>query len=500
MLILAALISPAPATPTGASTPAEAARRLEAFLDGIPALGPGFAVVVVDRDNVLLEYLRGQRNASTGAPLTGDTPMYIASQTKAYMGLLAHRLDRSGVLALEGTLADHWPGLGLPGGLDPADWTLADLLNHRVPIRAETVTWLEAYVRSPDSAAYPGLLASFGSRRDDGFLYDNIGYNLYAAILHHATGKAWQDWLREVVFAPLGLTRTSARTSDFDATELAFNHIWLGERQGWEQVPPKADAIMQAAGGMMTSPRDLARWLQLHLGGDAPTGFDADLLAAAHRQGADVDPTARNAYELPCGGYAFGWSRCDFAGNLLYIHGGAYTGARSMMAFSPDLGVGIGVLSNSDNMTGWLTSRVIVQYLQFLTDAPDAQDWARLRQRVYPERAAEFLAMRRDELAQARTSDRWQGWAWAPDIETLDGYVGRYGSARFPVVVTIARIDDRLQLRAGAMRKWLAPAAPNLFGARWLVLDGPEPVQFQRDGGGAIAGFEYGGIRFERIP
>jgi hypothetical protein len=63
---------------------------------------------------------------------------------------------------------------------------------------------------------------------------------------------------------------------------------------------------------------------------------------------------------------------CDFEGHTLYAHGGGYTGARTMMAFSPDLGVGIGVFSNSDNMTGWLTSRTMIQFLQFVIDHEDA--------------------------------------------------------------------------------------------------------------------------------
>lgn len=121
----------------------------------------------------------------------------------------------------------------------------------------------------------------------------------------------------------------------------------------------------------MTSPRDMGRWLRLQLGASLSPQFDARLLDAAHRIGAQVDPKARNAYELPCNGYAFGWNVCDFEGHTLYIHGGSYTGARSMMAFSPDLGVGIGVFSNSDNATGWLTSRIVVQFFQYLVEHPE---------------------------------------------------------------------------------------------------------------------------------
>lgn len=485
-------------SPTQADTPAEAADKLRTFLDGIPALGPGYTVVVVDRDSHLLDYVRGQRNATTGTPLTLDTPLYIASQTKAYMGLLAHRLDRRGILRLDSKLTDHWPDLKLPGSVDPAAWTLADLLNHRVPISADAITELEAYIQSPDPALYPQLLAKFATPRAPGFQYDNLGYNIYAAILFQQTGKPWQAWLRKELFIPLGLKHTSARTSDFDPEVLAFSHAWLGDDEGWEQVDPKPDAIMHSAGGMVTSPNDMARWLQLHLGGTAPRSFDAALLAAAHRTGADVDPNARNAYELPCDGYAFGWNLCDFEGQRLYIHGGSYTGARTMMAFAPDLGVGIGVFSNSDKATGWLTSRTIVQYLQFLVDHPDADEWATTRQAQYPERAAQLVDMRRKQLNDARGDQQWRRWHWKPGGDALSAYTGHYRNKELPVVAELTVGPQGLHLRAGVMQRRLTPASPDLFGASWLRLDPPEPLRFQRDDSGRISGFEYGGTHYLR--
>ena len=225
---------------------------------------------------------------------------------------------------------------------------------------------------------------------------------------------------------------------------------------------------------------------------------DVRLLDAAHRIGAETDPKAKNAYELPCTGYAFGWNVCDFRGHRLFIHGGAYTGARTMMAFAPELGVGIGVFSNSDNMTGWITSRTVVQYLQFLTDQADADQWAAERQKQYPERVAKFLLDRRTKLEQARADVAWNGWNWKPDATTLATYVGRYRSERLGIDVDLLPDAHGLLLREGARRQRLAPAAPDLFGATWLSLDVPEPVRFQRDDKGAITGFEYGGERYVR--
>ncbi|MGE8280375.1 MAG: serine hydrolase domain-containing protein [Stenotrophomonas sp.] len=497
--ILSLLLLPAcmgAAATASAAPPEQAARELAAFLDGIPELGPGYAVVVVDREQQLLGYTRGQRNAATAAPLTMSTPMYIASQTKSYMGLLAQLLDQQGVLRLDSTLADHWPQLQLPAGVDPAAWTLADLLNHRVPLSADAITTLEAYIGSPDPALYPQLLQQFASRRAEGFDYDNLGYNIYAAILQQRTGRAWQDWLQALVFTPLQLRETSARTSSFEPGQVAFNHQWLGDAQGWRLVAPKPDGIMHAAGGMMTSPRDMGRWLRLQLGAALSPQLLATGLQAAHRIGAQVDPKARNAYELPCNGYAYGWNVCDFEGHTLYIHGGSYTGARSMMAFSPDLGVGIGVFSNSDNATGWLTSRTVVQFFQYLVDHPDAGKWAATRQQVYPQRVAEQLSGAQARQRKAQEEPRWQGWHWQP--ASTAAYIGHYRAAQLPVTAQVIAADGGLALRLGALERTLKPAAPDLFAAQDGPLAAPEPLQFLGDGQGGVLGFEFDGQRYLR--
>ena len=148
-LVTTTLVTTAPVV---ADTPEAAAARLEDFLARIPDLGPGYAVVVVTEDDVILNHVQGDRRASTGAPLTTDTPIYIASQTKAFVGLLAAALDERGILALDSTIADHWPNIQFPEGVDPATYTLRDLITHDVPSSVDIITTLEAYVTEVNHA------------------------------------------------------------------------------------------------------------------------------------------------------------------------------------------------------------------------------------------------------------------------------------------------------------------------------------------------------------
>lgn len=501
LTVCAALLSlnalPAPSL---AQSPQQAAERMEGFLAGFPDLGPGYAVVAVTADDVLLRHVQGVSRASTGAPLTADTPVYIASQTKAFMGLLAARLDEEGVLSLDSTLADHWPDVRFPDGVDPADWTLRDLLSHQVPVSADLIVILEAYVTRIDPADYPMLIEAVMTARKPGFDYDNLGYNLYGAILETATGRTWQDWLAEDVFAPLGLEHTSARTSDFSLEDQSWNHIWTGPEEGWFEVRPKTDGQMQSAGGITTSPNDMITWLQMNLRGEGPdgSGLTGAIVEEAQTIAAEVSRDARNAYELPCYGYALGWNVCDFEGHTLYAHGGGYTGARTMMAFSPDLGVGIGVFSNSDNMTGWLTSRTMIQFLQFVIDHEDAEMWMAERQRQYPQRIERLLDMRRESVEAHRNAEAFGDWSWSPDVEALSEYAGVYENPVMYAPVTIRVEGEGLRAAWGDYAFTGEPARTDVFGLQQHPLDDVAPLIFERDDAGEIIALSYEDARFER--
>lgn len=478
-----------------------ATRRMNDYLDGFSGtVGPGFAVTIVTADDVLINRVEGVRHAATGAPLTADTPIYIASQTKAYVGLVAAVLDERGILPLDTPVDTYLAGAEWPENMNPGDYTLRDLLSHQVPFENGTITFLEAYAMTVDPADYAGLISQYSEPRDPGFRYDNLGYNVYGAILELATGQSWQDWLDEILFDPMGMDHTSARTSDFDLETLSWNHIWTGET-GWHDVRPKTDGMMQSAGGLVTSANDMITWLQLNLRGEAPgAGLTASMLDMAHTAHAETgQEDGRNAYEMSCSGYSLGWNICEYQGFEVHIHGGGYTGARTMMAFLPEEGIGIAAFSNSDNMTGWWTQTAVRMFLQFLAGDPAAEDMVAIRQNFYTDRTAQLLQARQARLAERNAQEIWEGWAWSPSAAELAGYAGAYESDALPADIAIEQTADGLVFRLGDLRASLRPARPDLFGGTGNdPFDPADPFEFQRDAAGAIVSFTWNDQTFTR--
>lgn len=502
--IFAALTALAMAAPACPQTPEAAVERLDGVIDGLSGLGPGYSVVVVTADDALMRRVDGERRASTGAAMTADTPQYIASQTKAFMGLLAARLDAEGILDLDSVITDYWPDIEFPEGVDPSAYTLRQLITHQVPIQAERITGLEASIMPVTAGDYPRLIAQYGSSREPGYQYDNLGYNIYAAILETATGRTWKQWLDLYVFDPLGMDRTSSRTSDFDVDELAWGHVWEGEDDGWYEVPPKTDGIMQSAGGLVVSPNDMITWLQLQLRGEGPadSGITAGMVEAAQTGHGDTHIEARTSpIGVPCPQYALGWFTCELDGHAVYFHDGAYPGTRSAMAFSPDLGVGIAASFNTDNETIWLARRLIRLYFEFLLDNPAAEGMAERWTAQYPVLVGETLEANRTAMAERYAAERWSGWEWAPDREALAEYEGVYTVDDDPYqTLDIRLVGDGLVLHWGEIGVDMTPAVEGRFGARFERFGDIFQVVFSRNEAGDVAQLDFLGTQYERRP
>ncbi|HEX5378744.1 MAG TPA: serine hydrolase, partial [Phenylobacterium sp.] len=255
-----------------------------------------------------------------------------------------------------------------------------------------------------------------------------------------------------------------------------------------------SDVLMNAAGGLVTSPADMARWLtaQLTLEGGA---LDPQSLRSAHVKISDLQEPAAGA---PCSGYAFGWNLCTFAGRQVFLHGGSYTGVRSWMSFSDAFGTGIAVLSNSDSMTGWLGGALTGIFYASLADSDFSPPDAEAFRADYGSRVAKLVEARRQAATAARNSDRWKGWAWSPDAAALDAFAGTFTSADDAAGFLVSRDGSRLVARLGELEQAWIPAAPDLFATDSGPLDAPQPVKFERARGGRIVALTWQGRRFRR--
>ncbi|HEU0013073.1 MAG TPA: serine hydrolase domain-containing protein, partial [Longimicrobium sp.] len=177
---------------------------------------PGMAVVVVRRGGPV--YLRGfgVRDVRTREPVTPSTVFYIASSTKSFTGTLAAVLAQRGTIDLDAPLSRWLPELRMRAPLSADSITLRSLLTHTAGFENGPVTFRTAFSGDHDPATLLRLLGE-STPRERTYSYDNLGYVVAAMAMERAAGRPWQDLLRIEVFAPLGMTRTTARVSEAQA-------------------------------------------------------------------------------------------------------------------------------------------------------------------------------------------------------------------------------------------------------------------------------------------
>ncbi len=466
---------------------ATAVQERMALIDAVPGRIPGRTIVMVKSDGRHIVDAQGVTRQDGGTVVTEDTPFYIASMTKAFVGLMAVRLDQDGTFPLETTLAEVFPEMAVEG-VDMSQLTMRRLLNHQLGFQASPLTMRTAYTDRVKVADYSAIINAAGVKIDKEFRYSNLGYVLYGAALEKRTGRAWRAWIEDTVFEPLNMQHTSARTSDF--AEVSNSHYRSGGKL--TRYQPKVDEVMHAAGGLVISARDMSRWLSANTG--AASVIDQSTFVAAQTRQVDFD---MRQGPMRCTGYSFGWRQCSGFGLSFLEHGGTYTGMRSQMVIVPEHGVGFAAMFNSDSMTGGLGGQLMLTFLAAYAGQAEALPPPAAFAEMYGQRVARLDAGRVDAAEEERGQDQWGGWQWQPTVGDLALYTGTYSDPALGIL-EVGLVDGAINARLNGMPATLEPAKTDVFGAVLATDYEIERMDFERNGEGAIDAVNFLGRRFVR--
>src|SRR2546423_8947363 len=247
------------------------ARRLQGAVEAQIAAGaPGaLARIEAPRADLTWEGSAGNLAGGTSRPLRPDDAFRAASFTKHVTAAVAVRLAHDGRLALDGPLADQ---------LDPAllhRWRAFDALPRITPRQllahtsglpdyfgdaAFAVRLREDPGRTWRSVELVDHAAEYGTPTfapGEGFQYSDTGFVIAGILAEQATGRELHEVYREIVFDPLGMDDTWLEGHEPPRrTEVARHYT---EELDWTTISPTID---WAAGGLVTTTRDLARYVR----------------------------------------------------------------------------------------------------------------------------------------------------------------------------------------------------------------------------------------------
>lgn len=455
---------------------------------------PGLSIAVVEGTEPLHIAGYGVADVRTGAPVDADTAFYIASSTKSFTALAVAVLAADGALDLDAPVAS-WTR---EGGLPPAmarQVSLADLLSHRSGLDNSPMSFRAAMTGDHTPAIMFGLLADTVVREDTPhgtFRYSNAGYNIATTLLEQRFGRDWRALVEDEVLAPIGMTATTARISSVEASgrTRALGHYAL------EVAPPvvsslqKVDATMQSAGGLLSTARDMALWLEVQLNDGVVNGrrvFPAGLVAGTHaplvEQSRAFGPYTRTSYGL-------GWQIGGYGDDVLIHHFGNFAGSRAHVSFMPDRDIGVVVMVNEDLVAGDLAD-LIANYVY------DRRAGGAEVNGLYEQRLDEFVARRDDRRARIAADRRSRADREWTLTQPPAAYAGDYESPALGRI-RVEAVDGRLTVAMGVMQAVGEPFPhPEAVRVELAPFRG-ETLVFTLDEAGAVTGLTYQGQQFDR--
>jgi len=359
------------AGPTGAQS--DETRLATAFADvdrlftefATQAHVPGAAWGIVVRDVLVHSGATGFRDVGAKAPVDADTVFRIASMTKSFTAMSILKLRDEGKLSLDDPAERYVPemkGLAYPTDDSPRI-TIRHLLSHSTGF-PEDNPWGDRQLADTEDQLTQMLRQGipFSNAPGVAYEYSNYGFAILGRIVSIVSRMKYEDYVSANILRPLGMTSTTLEPSKVPANRLAHGYRW--EDAQWKEEPQLAHGSFGSMGGMLTSIRDLSRYVGVYLSAWPPRGGPetAPIRRASLREMQQVwrpapatisrDP-ASGAVQFTAGGYAFGLrvsQTCSF--RHIVEHGGGLPGFGSIMRWLPEHGVGIIAFGNL-TYTGW---------------------------------------------------------------------------------------------------------------------------------------------------
>lgn len=343
---------------------------------------PGVAIAVVKDDTVLLASGYGRRKTGSDEPVTEHTLFAIGSCTKAFTATALALLVAEGKLQWDTPVIRYMPAFRVSDAYVTQNATVRDLLTNRsgAPgLEAGEVKILFGPAASRQEvlqrlAELPGW--DFRSRFD----YSNGMYLAAGEIIPAVTGTSYDDFIRERIFRPLGMSRSNTSTTVLPVlSDVATPHARQDgdvRTVAWRNIDNIAPA-----GSINSSVAEMAQWLRLQLGDGRIDGrqlVTSAALAETHRPAVVVPRNALWARMFPGVDiltWGMGWTISEYRGVRVIEHAGIIDGMHALVGLMPSHRLGIVVLSNLDFASNQFPEALRYRLYDTYLGEP-ARDWS----------------------------------------------------------------------------------------------------------------------------
>jgi D-alanyl-D-alanine carboxypeptidase len=308
---------------------------------------PGAAVAIVQDGAVVRLAGYGSASLEHEVAVTPDTLFEIGSLTKGFTAVAVLLLAEEGKISLDHSICSHIDDL-------PEPWCeveVGHLLTHTSGIRNKTDLTFDEFLRMSRQDFEPReVFALIGeelaSVPGERMTYNNTGYYLLGMLVDSVSGKSYWEFVRERIFAPLGMADSRSTEPRAVVPRRASGYEWRDGR--YERRDALSESFALSAGGLMSSVRDMARFEAAVQRGELLSKESWKLMFSAvrHADGTEAEMKWGEAW-LPDGPYGMGWALLQWKDGHRYVeHGGETPGFCSGYVRAPEEGVAVILLTN----------------------------------------------------------------------------------------------------------------------------------------------------------
>jgi CubicO group peptidase (beta-lactamase class C family) len=397
---------------------------------------PGIAVAVVKDGKVVLAKGYGVRKLGEAAPVTPQTLFGIASNTKAFTAAALAMLVDEGRIQWDDPATRHLPAFQMYDPYVTRELTVRDLLVHRsgLGLGAGDLMFFPTTDLSREQIVqrlrFVRPATSFRSR----YAYDNILYLVAGQLITAASGRTWDDFIKERIFRPLGMTSSNTSVREFrPGGDVATPHARADGKL--QPLPFSALDNNAPAAAINSSVADLAKWIIVQLNGGDMGG--SRLFSAAQSGEMWSPQTVVPAAQLSSGAlpelvairpnfsaYGLGWGLSDYRGRKIVHHTGGLQGYVSRVTMLPELKLGVVVLTNQE--AGGAFNAITYTVLDHYLGVPPT-DWVPVFRTAAQRNEAAAAEVVKKAAAKRNAGSR-------PSLP-LSAYAGRYRDAWYGDVV-----------------------------------------------------------------
>jgi CubicO group peptidase (beta-lactamase class C family) len=312
---------------------------------------PGAAVCIVKDGKIVVMKGYGVKEINGTDKVDENTLFMIGSNSKAFTATALAMLDAGKKLSLDDKVTKWIPEFKLDNKAAGEQAIIRDLLCHRLgfqTFQGDFTYWTSNLSRREVIEKMSRIKAIYPFRTKWG--YTNAAFLTAGEIIPKVTGMQWEEFIKEKIFIPLGMTHTLALSKDYPGAANKCQPHTIADGK-LVKIPYCTIDNLAPAGSISSSISDMSKWVMMQLNDGKLDGKEI-IPASAIAQTRQPHSILGNGGYLYNKGhfalYGLGWFLEEYSGRKIVSHTGGVNGFVTSVTLVPEEKLGIIVFTNTD--------------------------------------------------------------------------------------------------------------------------------------------------------